>query len=35
LKLELPESLPEAERREILVLEENRHRPGTLGYGEV
>jgi hypothetical protein len=34
-KLELPESLPEAERREILVLEENRHRPGTLGYGEV
>jgi hypothetical protein len=35
LKLELPDNLPEAERREILVLEENRHRPGTLGYGEV
>jgi|GEM_PF-1093307 len=35
LKLELPDTLPEAERREILVLEENRHRPGTLGYGEV
>jgi hypothetical protein len=34
-KLELPDTLPEAERREILVLEENRHRPGTLGYGEV
>jgi len=35
MKLELPDSLPEAERREILVLVENPHRPGTLGYGEV
>ncbi|HSS76991.1 MAG TPA: hypothetical protein VLV54_09620 [Thermoanaerobaculia bacterium] len=34
-KLELPDTLPEAERREILVLQENPHRPGTLGYGEV
>jgi hypothetical protein len=34
-KLELPQELPEAERREIRVLEENRHRPGTLVYGEV
>jgi hypothetical protein len=35
LKLELPETLPEAERREILLLQESRHRPGTLAYGEV
>jgi hypothetical protein len=34
-KLELPETLLEAERREILLLQENRHRPGTLMYGEV
>ncbi|MFY9820180.1 MAG: hypothetical protein WAM82_02290 [Thermoanaerobaculia bacterium] len=34
-KLELPDTLPEAERREILLLQENRRRPGTLAYGEV
>lgn len=34
-KLELPDTLPEAERREILLLQENRQRPGTLAYGEV
>jgi hypothetical protein len=35
MKLELPDTLPEAERREILLLVESRHRPGTLAYGEV
>ena len=34
-KLELPETLPESERRETLLLEENPQRPGTLGYREV
>lgn len=34
-KLELPDTLPEAQRREILLLQENRYRPGTLMYGEV
>ena len=34
-KLELPEELPEAERREILVLEESPEAPGTLAYREV
>jgi hypothetical protein len=31
-KLELPASLPEAKRRQALLLEENRYRPGTLAY---
>jgi hypothetical protein len=31
-KLELPATLPEAERREIRRLEENKDRPGTLAY---
>jgi hypothetical protein len=34
-RLELPDTLPEARRRETLLLEENRHRPGTLAYCEV
>ena len=34
-KLELPETLPEAERREILVLQESHNPPGMLAYGEV
>jgi len=34
-KLELPEEIPEAERREILVLEERPESPGTLSYREV
>jgi hypothetical protein len=34
-KLELPETLPEAERREILLLQESRNRPGMLDYGEI
>jgi len=33
--LELPQDLPEAERREILVLEESPESPGTLNYREV
>jgi hypothetical protein len=31
-KLELPATLPEAKRREILRLEESKDRPGTLAY---
>jgi hypothetical protein len=34
-RLELADTLPEAQRRETLLLEENRHRPGTLAYREV
>ncbi len=34
-RLELPQDLPEAERREILVLEESPDSPGTLNYREV
>ena len=34
-KLELQDTLPEAQRRETLLLEENRARPGTLAYREV
>jgi hypothetical protein len=35
LKLEEPEDLPEAERRELLLLEEDPAEPGTLLYREV
>jgi hypothetical protein len=35
LKLEEPEGLPEAERRELLLLEEDEAEPGTLIYREV
>ncbi len=34
-RLDLPDTLPEAKRRETLLLEENRNRPGTLAYREV
>jgi len=34
-KLELPQDLPEAERREILILEESPDSSGTLNYREV
>lgn len=35
LKLEEPEDLPEVERRELLLLEEDEAEPGTLLYREV
>lgn len=35
LKLEEPEDLPETERRELLLLEEDEAEPGTLVYREV
>jgi hypothetical protein len=35
LKLEEPEGLPETERRELLLLEEDESEPGTLIYREV
>jgi hypothetical protein len=34
-KLEVPESFPEAERWEVLRLEENPDKPGTIVYQEV
>lgn len=35
LKLEEPDDLPEAERRELLLLEEDATEPGTLLYREI